>query len=139
LGLVQLKAGEFQAALKTFDEALAVARSGEAAFWQGEIYRLKGEACLLLNPAKLNEAEEFFQQAVALNQARPLKPLELSAAVSLARLWQVQGRPAEAYNLLAPLYRQFSEGFDHPDLQAASALLEDIISRREPQSGQSEN
>jgi predicted ATPase len=44
--------------------------------------------------------------------------------VSLARLWQQQGKQAEARALLAPLYGWFTEGFDTADLQDAKALLE---------------
>src|SRR5262249_27369161 len=49
---------------------------------------------------------------------------ELRAAMSLARLWQQQGKPAEAYALLAPVYGWFTEGFDTADLQEARGLLE---------------
>src|SRR5215510_4817751 len=45
--------------------------------------------------------------------------LELRAATSLARLWQQQSTHQEAYDLLAPVYRWFMEGFDTPDLQEA--------------------
>ena len=50
--------------------------------------------------------------------------MELRAAMSLGRLWQQQGRQAEAYELLAPIYDWFTEGFDTADLQEARALLE---------------
>jgi predicted ATPase len=50
----------------------------------------------------------------------------LRAAVSLSRLWQQQGRQTEAYELLAPVYGWFTEGFDTPDLQEAKALLEEL-------------
>jgi predicted ATPase len=43
--------------------------------------------------------------------------------MSLARLWQRQGKRAEAHELLAPVYGWFTEGFDTADLQAAKALL----------------
>jgi len=33
---------------------------------------------------------------------------------------------AQAYDLLAPLYQRFTEGFDTGDLQAAKALLEEL-------------
>ena len=49
---------------------------------------------------------------------------ELRAATSLSRLWQQQGKRAEAYELLAPIYGWFTEGFDTADLQEAKALLE---------------
>jgi hypothetical protein len=44
----------------------------------------------------------------------------------LSRLWQQQGKHAEAYELLAPIYGWFTEGFDTPDLQDAKVLLEDL-------------
>jgi predicted ATPase len=44
--------------------------------------------------------------------------------MSLARLWQQQGKRTEAYELLAPIYGWFTEGFDTVDLQEAKALLE---------------
>jgi hypothetical protein len=37
----------------------------------------------------------------------------LRAAMSLARLWQQQGKRAEAYELLAPIDGWFTEGFDN--------------------------
>jgi predicted ATPase len=49
--------------------------------------------------------------------------LELRAAVSLGRLWQQQGKGAEARQLLADIYGRFSEGFDTADLQEARELL----------------
>jgi predicted ATPase len=44
--------------------------------------------------------------------------------MSLARLWQRQDKRAEAYELLAPIYGWFTEGFDTADLQDAKALLD---------------
>ncbi len=54
------------------------------------------------------------------------KSLELRAAMSLARLWQLQGKRTAAYALLAPIYGWFTEGFDTADLQDAKALLEEL-------------
>ena len=56
--------------------------------------------------------------------AQQAKSLELRAAMSLARLWQPQGKREEACKLLAPIYGWFTEGFDTADLQEAKALLE---------------
>jgi predicted ATPase len=47
----------------------------------------------------------------------------LRVAVSLSRLWQRQGRRADASQLLAPIYGWFTEGFDTADLQEARVLL----------------
>jgi hypothetical protein len=43
--------------------------------------------------------------------------------MSLTRLWQRQGQRAKAYELLAPIYSWFTEGFDTADLHEAKALL----------------
>jgi predicted ATPase len=51
------------------------------------------------------------------------KSWELRAAMSLNRLWQHQAKHMEAYELVAPIYGWFTEGFDTPDLQEARALL----------------
>jgi predicted ATPase len=47
--------------------------------------------------------------------------------MSLARLWQRQGKRTEAHALLAPIYNWFTEGFDTADLQEARALLESLV------------
>jgi predicted ATPase len=54
------------------------------------------------------------------------KSWELRAAMSLAHLWQQQGKPTEARELLAPIYSWFTEGLDTADLQEAKALLEEL-------------
>jgi alkylation response protein AidB-like acyl-CoA dehydrogenase len=53
------------------------------------------------------------------------------AAMSLARLWQHQGKQAKAHELLlAPVYGWFTEGFDTADLKEAKALLEALAGQR---------
>ncbi len=54
------------------------------------------------------------------------KSWELRAATSLARLWQQQDKRQDAYDLLAPVYGWFTEGFDTADLQEAKALLVEL-------------
>jgi predicted ATPase len=44
--------------------------------------------------------------------------------MSLARLWQHEGKRNEALELLTPIYSWFTEGFDTADLQEAKALLD---------------
>ena len=48
--------------------------------------------------------------------------------MSLARLWQQQGKKHEAHQLLSEIYGWFTEGFDTKDLQEAKALLEELSS-----------
>ncbi len=46
--------------------------------------------------------------------------------MSLARLWQNQGKTAEARDLLALIYEWFTEGFDTADLKDAKALINEL-------------
>ena len=65
------------------------------------------------------EAETCFHQALDVARRQQAKSLELRAAMSLARLWQHQGKRDEAHQLLAEVYGWFTEGFDTADLQEA--------------------
>jgi predicted ATPase len=44
-------------------------------------------------------------------------------ATDLARLWLKQGKSAEARDVLASIYRCFSQGFDTRDLKEARSVL----------------
>jgi predicted ATPase len=46
--------------------------------------------------------------------------------MSLARLWQSQGKHHEARNTLSEIYKWFTEGFDTKDLQEAKAWLDEL-------------
>ena len=46
--------------------------------------------------------------------------------MSLARLWQQQGKKEEARRMLAEIYGWFTEGFDTTDLKEARALLKEL-------------
>ena len=72
------------------------------------------------------EAEAWLQRALDVARRQEAKSLELRAAMSLARLWQQQGKQPEARALLAPIYGWFTEGFDTADLQEAQTLLAEV-------------
>jgi predicted ATPase len=114
-----------EAAWRMLTEAIAaVSHTGES-FYAAELHRLKGEHLLRQEGLKqrYTDAEQCFQQALTIARHQQAKSLELRAAISLAKLWQQQGKRAKAYDLLEPVYNWFTEGFDTADLQAAKALL----------------
>ncbi|MCL4860228.1 MAG: AAA family ATPase [Caldilineaceae bacterium] len=106
-------------------ETLAfVEKTGEQ-YWTAEFHRLKGEF-LRAQGGRVNEIEVCFRQALTIARQQGAKSLELRAAISLARLWQQQGKGDEARSLLAEIYGWFTEGFDTADLQEARALLAEL-------------
>jgi hypothetical protein len=69
---------------------------------------------------------DCFLSAIAVAREQSARLWELRATASLARHRADRGEPAEASNLLMPLYGWFTEGFDSPDLRDAKALLDEL-------------
>ena len=113
-----------EAGLTALAEALTLAETTGERWYESEIYRLKGELLLQGSSENSTEAKTCFHHALDIARNQQAKSLELRAAMSLARLWQQQGKRQEAHDLLAPVYGWFTEGFDTADLMDAKALLE---------------
>jgi predicted ATPase len=110
--------------LQALAEAHSLMEQHDERWWEAEVHRLRGVLLLRQTMPQQEEAEACFQRALDVARRQQAKSLELRAAMSLARLWQQQGKWAEAYALLAPVYRWFTEGFDTADLIEAKALLD---------------
>jgi len=130
LGQAYASLGQSKAAVAALSEALAERASmGEQHCDDEELYRVKGELTLSQSSGQglvysgQQEAEECFLKAIDIAQKQQAKSLELRAAMSISRLWQQQGRTAEAHQLLSDICHWFTEGFDTKDLQEAKALL----------------
>ncbi|MFN0318388.1 MAG: AAA family ATPase, partial [Burkholderiales bacterium] len=91
-----------------------------------EISRIEGELHLNKHDSDPKLAERFFREAMEIAIEDENKAKQLRAAISLAKLWQSQGKTAEAKALLQPLYDSFTEGFDFPDMKNAKAVLESM-------------
>ena len=126
--------GQPEGGLAALEEALTLMEKTGERYYEAELHRQRGEL-LLLREAKSHpaqdsreqhEAETCFQHALDVARQQQAKSLELRAAMSLSRLWQRQGKRQEAYDLLAPIYGWFTEGFDTADLQEAKALLDEL-------------
>jgi predicted ATPase len=136
------KVGQVEEGLTVLTEALDIMRKTGERFYEAELYRLKGELTLkqfkvqgskfkVTNPQSLTpnpqaEAEAWFLKAIEIARRQQAKSLELRAVMSLARLWQRQGKKTEARQMLAATYGWFTEGFDTADLQEAKVLLEEL-------------
>jgi adenylate cyclase len=118
--------------LATLEEALSLVEQTGERYYEAELHRQRGEL-LLLRAAKSQsvqssqdqyDAETCFLHALDVARQQQAKSLELRAAMSLARLWQRQGKRTQARVLLAEVYDWFTEGFDTADLQEAKGLLD---------------
>ncbi len=145
------KARQTAEGLAALAEALALVNKTGERYYEAELYRLRGELTLQhsrrmgiahqpesiaeavtvghAHPTKESEAEACFLKAIEVAQKQQAKSLELRAAISLTRLWQQQGKRAEAHKLLSEVHSWFTEGFDTKDLQEAKALVESLESR----------
>jgi len=72
------------------------------------------------------EVEACFARAIEWSSRQQAKSFELSAAMSLARLWRDQGRHRDAFDLVEPIYEWFTEGFDTADLKETKVLLDEL-------------
>ena len=118
--------GQVEVGLATLAEALAAAQATGERWGEAELYRLRGVVLLRQPVPQPAEAEPCLQRALEIARRQEAKAFELRAAMSLSRLWQQQGKQAEAHELLAPVYGWFTEGFDTADLQEAKALLTEL-------------
>ena len=76
----------------------------------------------------LEGAERNYLASLDWARRQQAKMWELRTATSLTRLWQSQDKRRDAYELLAPVYGWFTEGFDTKDLQDAKTLLDELTS-----------
>ena len=112
-------------------EAAVLVSGNPQHVYEAGLYWLKGELLLQSEVQGCavdvqKETERWFRRAIEVARQQQAKSWELRAATSLARLWQQQGKQAEAHGLLSDIYNWFTEGFDTTDLQDAKALLEEL-------------
>ncbi len=139
--------GGIDEGLRTLDEAEASIARDRGRFYEAELYRLKGVLTLQQESQKAKgksqkakgkndplsppldpcvEAEAYFLKAMEIARRQSAKLFELRATMSLSRLWQQQGKSADARRILAEVYNWFTEGFESVDLKEARELLAEL-------------
>ncbi len=111
--------------LRELEQATQRAEQMDHRLLEAEVHRLRGETMLTI-PNGDDEAERCFRHAIEIARRQHARSWELRAAASLARLLERTGRRDEARATLAPVFAQFTEGFDTIDLRDAKALLEQL-------------
>jgi len=123
LAEAHLANGAHAAALAALDEALGGQRHRQEQWMAPELHRRRA-ALLLSGTTRVAEAQACLETALALARDRQTLAWELRAACDLARLLAEQGRRGPARDLVAGVHGRFTEGFDTPDLKAATALID---------------
>ncbi|MBP0623110.1 adenylate/guanylate cyclase domain-containing protein [Cupriavidus consociatus] len=125
-------AGQGQAGLDVLADTFILGSITREHHYEAELHRLKGELLLErttvqpdLSPDR-ELAEACFHRAIMLARKQSAKSLELRAAVSLARLWQLQGKTQDARQTLAGVQEDVVEGFDTVDWKQAKNLLDTL-------------
>jgi predicted ATPase/DNA-binding winged helix-turn-helix (wHTH) protein len=91
-----------------------------------ELLRLKGGILLAMPEPQPTEAEACLTDSLKLSRSQGARAWELRTTTDLATHWAKLGRADEARALLQPVFAQFTEGLDTPDLLAAKALLKTL-------------
>jgi class 3 adenylate cyclase/tetratricopeptide (TPR) repeat protein len=115
------KAGQPEEGLKRLAAAEELVEMTGERWAEAELHRLRGS--LLLSANRHKAAEDSFNQALAVARRQNARFWELRAATDLARLWQDQGKPTQARDLLTPISSLFSERLDMPELKEAKTLI----------------
>lgn len=120
-------AGDLKRALEVIEDAIAGADRHGGHWCTPEFLRLKGN--ILLHggvPEAAQAAEAQFLKSLDLARKQGALAWELRAATSFARLRHHRGRSDAAYEVLAPVYGRFVEGYWTVDLKAAKDLLDQL-------------
>jgi predicted ATPase len=123
LAAAEAEAGNVDSAIATLDDLFdEIERTGQR-WMEVEAYRIRGDILLKRDRVNTAPAEEAFLTAIAIAQQQKAKSFELRAALSLAKLYQSTGRPADAYGVLASALEGFSPTSEFPEIEEAQALL----------------
>jgi hypothetical protein len=109
--------------LRRIDDALALADETGERWTDALLHRIRGYILLKRDPSNPGSAEEAFRTALAIAMEQGARSYQLLAALSLAKLSQSTGRPAEAHAVLAPALDGFTPTPEMPEIAEAQALL----------------
>ena len=110
-------------ALERIDEALTLARQVDNRCDLSFPHIMRGELLLKRDPSNPAPAEEAFRAALDVAKEQGARSWGLRAALSLAKLYRLTGRPAEAHAVLAPALEGFAPTPEMPEIAEAEALL----------------
>ena len=122
LGSVRLASGHAARALELLDPILDAVDEPGVGFYLPEVYRLRGQSLLRLDPPRLDEAVDAFEAAIAAAKHQHALAFQLRAALSLARACGAAGAPEKGTMPLREAIALFDGDDDPPELAEARQL-----------------
>jgi predicted ATPase/DNA-binding winged helix-turn-helix (wHTH) protein len=119
--------GESGEALDIVEAGVIDAQRGAGTFDLAELLRAKAKVLLAVSPANWTAAEASLTASLDCARKQSALGWELRSGMTLSRLWAEHERADAARDMLADIYRRFTEGFETTDLIAARALLETLV------------
>jgi predicted ATPase len=119
-----LVAGNYNEGLEQVSQALSNASEIGVRFDLPRLQLLRGDLLLHAAGRQSETAESCFRSAFEIADAQAARSWALRSMTSIARLLAERGERTQAYDLLNPIYADFTEGFDTLDLKEAKALLD---------------
>ena len=110
-------------ALEQIDEALEIADLKGGHYREPYLHHLRGDILLKRDPANPALAKDAYQTAIAVAKQQGARSYELLSALSLAKLYQSTGRPADANAVLSPALEGFAPTPEMPEIAEAQSLL----------------
>jgi predicted ATPase len=114
--------GNPERGLELIDETLKYSQETGSCFYDAEVHRARGRLLAALGHRK--KAEGSYLAGIHIAKRQGARMFQLRAATDLAWLWEEQDERRRAIDLLSPLYNEFTEGLDEPDLLTARTALE---------------
>ena len=116
----QRRSGDTDAALSSLGAALDHVKTTGELYFAPEVWRMVGE---LRESSSPKEAERCYLESQRIAQQTGALAWDLRTSIRLARLWQSQGKAAQAQGMLGARLVLFREGLDTSDLKEAAHLF----------------
>ncbi|HYD47512.1 MAG TPA: AAA family ATPase [Terriglobales bacterium] len=126
-----LHGGRMDAAAAALDAAFDT--RGEERLFDAELLRLRGALAVARAAAtdsSLDQAREYFEQAIDLARTQGTRLFGLRATVELGRLARTRDQRQQVQQRLRQALSEFEEGFGETDLREAQTMLTDLARQR---------
>jgi predicted ATPase len=125
---VRLEAGQAAQALEPLDIMLKAVKEPGVGLFLPELYRLRAQCLLRLDPSNFEEAAGVLEAAIATAKQQQARTFWLRAAIDLSHAWTAKGAPENAVAQLREIVAIFTSDDEPAELATARQILSDHLS-----------